>query len=142
MAKVEEVFLLPTDYSPALAVGPGDGPRVFELRTYVTPAGGVPAINARFRDHTVALFSKHGMTNLIYWNLFPGQKGADTTLVYLLAHKSREAAKASFDAFRQDPEWVKARTASEAKAGGSLTVTGPEGVKSEFLVPTDFSPLR
>jgi hypothetical protein len=62
------------------------------------------------------------------------------TLIYLLAHKSQEAAKASFDAFRKDPDWVAARTASEQKAGGSLTVK--DGVKSLFLVATDYSAVK
>ncbi|MSR42870.1 MAG: NIPSNAP family protein, partial [Pedosphaera sp.] len=62
-------------------------------------------------------------------------------LVYLLAHKSRDAAKASFDGFRLDPAWVAARKASEEKAGGSLTIA-KDGVKSEFLVATDYSPTK
>jgi len=103
-------------------------------------------LNARFRDHTLRLFEKHGMTNVCYWNLAADQKGAksrlvaDNTLIYLLTHKSEEAAKASFDAFRADPAWTAAKAASEQKAGGSLTV--PEGVKSEFLRPTDYSFVR
>ena len=36
---------------------------------------------------------------------------------------------------------LQARSASEAKAGGSLTIAD-KGVVSEFLVPTDYSPLR
>ncbi|MBX9578805.1 MAG: NIPSNAP family protein [Gemmataceae bacterium] len=139
--KAESVFLTPADYSPALKVG-GDGSgRVFELRTYTTTKGNLPALDARFRDHTVKLFEKHGMTNVVYWHLLAGQKGAEDKLVYLLAHKSQDAAKASFDAFRKDPDWVKARTASEEKAGGSLTAA-EGGVVSEFLVPTDYSPLK
>ncbi len=139
VAKVESILLKLTDYSPV--VKPGDGtPRVFELRTYTLTPGNLPNINARFRDHTMKLFAKHGMTNLWYWNLLPGQKGADTTLIYFLAHKSPEAAKASFAAFRADPEWIKARTESEAKAGGSLTTK--DGVQSLFLQATDYSPFR
>jgi hypothetical protein len=64
----------------------------------------------------------------------------DVTLIYFLTHKSEAAAKASFDAFRQDPAWVAAKAASEQKAGGSLTVK--DGVKSIFLKPTDFSSTR
>ena len=55
-------------------------------------------------------------------------------------HKSVEAAKASFDAFRQDPDWIAARKASEEKAAGSLTVK--DGVKSVFMRATDYSPIR
>ena len=116
-------------------------PRVFELRTYIATPGNLPALNSRFRDHTVRLFAKHGMTNLIYWNLAPGQAGADSMLVYLLSHSSTEAAGNSFESFRKDPDWLQARAASEKQAGGSLTVAD-KGVVSEFLVPTDYSPLK
>ena len=139
VAKVEQTFLTATDYSPEIK--PADvGNRVFELRTYTTPPGKVDAINARFRDHTVKLFTKHGMTNFAYWTPMAGQKGADSTLIYLLAHKSVAAAKESFGAFSKDPDWQAARKASEEKAGGSLTLPG--GVKSEFLNPTDYSPTK
>ncbi|MDB5313310.1 MAG: hypothetical protein JWO38_7512 [Gemmataceae bacterium] len=138
--KVEVKFLTPTDYSPVLKVAAGTDDRVFELRTYTATKGNLAGLDARFRDHTIKLFEKHGMTNVVYWHLLPDQKGADVTLVYLLAHKSPEAAKASFGAFGQDPDWVAARKASEEKAGGSLTEKG--GVLSEFLKPTDYSPLK
>jgi hypothetical protein len=81
------------------------------------------------------------MTNIGYWELAPNQPGSDATLIYILAHKSQEAAKASFDAFRKDADWTKARAASEEKAGGSLTVADG-GVKSEFMQATDYSPIR
>ena len=136
--KATETFLNTTDYSPALDTKPGKDERVFELRTYTSTAGNLPGLNARFRDHTVKLFAKHGMTNLIYWNRAEGQPHADRMLVYLLGHDSVDAAKASFDSFRQDPDWVAARKASEEKAGGSLT-EATDGVLSEFLVPTDYS---
>jgi hypothetical protein len=140
VTKVEQKFLVPTDYSPALKKS-ADGPeRVFELRTYTTTPGNLGALDSRFRDHTMKLFERHGMTNLVYWHLVPGQPGADNTLVYLLAHASVDAAKESFATFRADAEWVAARKASEEKVGGSLTV--PDGVKSVFLKPTDYSPLR
>ncbi len=80
------------------------------------------------------------MTNVAYWTLVDGQEGADNTLLYILAHKSEDAAKASFGAFRNDPNWTAARTASEKAAGGSLTVEG--GVKSQFMTATDYSPIR
>ena len=140
VAKVEQKFLAATDYSPALAIE-AKGARVFELRTYTATAKNLPGLDARFRDHTVKLFEKHGMTNVVYWHLLPTEKGADVTLVYLLAHKTRDAAKESFDAFRQDPAWLAARKASEDKGGGSLTEE-KGGVRSEFLTPTDYSPLK
>lgn len=138
--KVTSVFLKPTDYSPALKTGVSPEPRAFELRTYTATPGNLGNLNARFRNHTVELFEKHGMTNFAYFNLMEDQDGADTTLVYLLAHASKAAAKASFDSFRQDPKWKAARKESEKVGGGSLTAKG--GVKSVFLNPTDYSPTK
>ena len=125
---------------PALETGNLSKGGVFELRTYTTPAGKLANLDSRFRDHTVALFKKHGMMNWIYFHKMPEQPEADTTLLYFLAHKSQEAGKASFDAFRKDPTWMAAREASEKNAGGSLTVK--DGVKSVLLVPTDYSPTK
>lgn len=140
VAKVEQLFMNATDFSPAIKASVGSGERVFELRTYTTTPGNLPLLQGRFRDHTIGLFKKHGMTNLFYWQLTPDQKDADNTLVYLLAHGSVDAAKASFDAFRADADWVAAKKASEEKGGGSLTV--PEGVKSVFMKATDYSPTK
>lgn len=139
---IEAIFLTATDYSPPVKAGKGKEDRVFELRTYTAEAGRLDALNSRFRDHTLKLFEKHGMTNWGYFTYPKGlnKTGEDVTLLYLLAHKSEDAAKASFDSFRKDPDWVKARAASEEKAGGSLTVK--DGVKSLFLKPTDYSPTK
>lgn len=137
VARVESVFLQPTDYSP-LPKLESRGGRVFELRTYTTPEGKLDELNTRFRDHTMKLFSKHGMENVIYWTKTPDQPNAQTTLVYLLAHKDKDAGRQSFDAFRKDSDWIKAK--SESEKNGSLTV--PNGVKSEILIPTDYSPLQ
>jgi hypothetical protein len=141
VSKVETRFLVPTDYSPALKVGSSGGDRVFELRTYTATKGNLGRLNDRFKDHTMKLFEKHGMTNVVYWNVPKGQPGADATLVYLLAHKSKDAAAKSFGAFRNDPDWKAAREASERAGGGSLTEP-KGGVVSEFLKPTDYSPLK
>lgn len=138
--KIESRFLTALDFSPPIKPSVGKGERVFEMRTYTTTPGNLPLLHARFRDHTIGLFAKHGMTNLFYWQLMPDQPSADNTLIYLLAHASEEAAKASFAAFRADPDWVAAKKASEEKGGGSLTV--PDGVKSLFLKATDYSPTR
>lgn len=133
-------FLQMTDYSPDVQLDTS-GNRTFELRTYTTTPGNLDALHARFRDHTVKLFEKHGMTNVIYWTLTANQPAADKTLIYILAHDSQDAAKASFAAFRSDPVWIAARTASEAKAGGSLT-EAQDGVLSQFMTATDYSPIR
>jgi hypothetical protein len=135
--RIESIFLTTTDYSPKPKIEKKGG-RVFEMRTYTTPEGKLENLNARFRNHTLKLFEKHGMENVIYWTMTPDQKDAKTKLIYLLAHKDRDAAKKSFDEFRQDPAWIAAK--GESEKDGSLTVQG--GVKSEFLVPVDYSPMK
>lgn len=139
VAKVETLFMKTTDFSPEVKAA-ASGERVFEMRTYTTTPGNLPALHDRFRNHTIGLFAKHGMTNLWYWQLLPDQKDAENTLIYFLSHASEDAGKASFTAFRADPIWVAARQESEDKAGGSLTV--PDGVKSVYMKATDYSPIR
>ena len=140
VSKIESTYLTATDYSPVLKAEKGKDDRIFELRTYTATKGNLGLLNDRFKDHTIKLFEKHGMTNVVYWNVLKGQKGDETMLIYLLSHKSQDTAKKSFGAFGKDSDWIAARKASEAKAGGSLTEKG--GVVSEFLVPTDYSPLK
>jgi hypothetical protein len=138
VAKIESVFLQATDFSPAIKTGDA-GPRLFELRDYTASPGNLDALLARFRDHTIKLFKKHGMTQIGYWT----QIGADNKLIYILAHKDADAAQASFTAFRADPVWIAAKKASEEKAGGPLTVQPqPVGVKSTMMKATDFSPIK
>jgi hypothetical protein len=140
VAKAESVFLAATDFSPAIKPSATTEPRVFELRTYTASPANLHSLLARFRDHTLKLFEKYGMTNIGYWTPAE-QKGENgQKLIYLLAHKSQEAAAEAFKAFRADPDWIAVKKASEAKAGGSLTVQ--DGVKSEFLLPTDYSPTK
>jgi len=139
--KIESYFMQATDYSPTIKPSRME-PRVFELREYVASEGNLAALDARFRDHTLKLFGRHGMENLGYWHLAPNQKEAERKLIYILAHKSPEAGLASFAAFRQDPEWLKARADSEKKAGGSLTEGGMAGVKSTYMKATDYSATK
>jgi len=140
VTKVEATFLQTTPYSPPLRIE-AVGDRVFELRHYTTTEGNLGALDARFKDHTIDLFAKHGIDNLVYFHILPGEKGAENTLIYLLAHKSEEAGKKSFAAFREDPDWIAARKASEERAGGSLTVADG-GVQSTYMQPTDYSPWK
>ncbi|HVL10976.1 MAG TPA: NIPSNAP family protein, partial [Gemmata sp.] len=88
VSKIESHFLTATDYSPPLKLAQSKDERVFELRTYTATKGNLGHLNDRFRNHTIKLFEKYGMTNVVYWNALKGQKGEDNTLVYLLAHKS------------------------------------------------------
>lgn len=140
VAKVDQVYLTETDFSPGFAATDNPGTHLFEMRTYTVTAGNLPALHKRFRDHTLRLFSRHGMSHLGYFRLVPGQAGADETLIYFLTHADAEKAAASWSAFRSDPEWLAAKKASEEAAGSSLTI--PDGVKSLFLKPADFSPIQ
>lgn len=108
---------------------------VFELRTYTTLPGRLSALNARFHNHTCKIFEKHGMKNIGYW-VPQDEPRKSNTLIYVISHKSREAAKANWDAFRSDPEWVKARDASEAD--GKIV----EKVESVFMDAADYSPIK
>jgi hypothetical protein len=109
--------------------------RVFELRTYTAPDGKLGDLHARFRNHTLRIFEKHGMTNVIYFSPMDAP-ASQNQLVYLISHKSRDAAKASWDAFRNDPEWKK--VASESQVNGPIT----SKVESVFLTTTDYSPMK
>jgi hypothetical protein len=110
--------------------------RVFEMRTYTAPPGKLEALKSRFREHTTRIFEKHGMTNIGYW-VPADAPNSENTLIYILAHKNREAAKKSWADFRADPEWQK--VAKETQKDGPLTAKSPESV---FLDPTDFSPIK
>jgi NIPSNAP len=109
--------------------------RIFEIRTYTAEDGKLDALNARFRDHTVQLFEKHGMQVIGFW-IPTDEPRAKNTLIYILAHPSREAAKQHWEEFQNDPEWQKVKADSEAD--GKLVTK----VESVFVNPTDYSPLK
>jgi NIPSNAP len=109
--------------------------RVFEMRTYYAHPGKMNALHERFRKHTCKLFEKHGMTLVGFWSPTDA-KEAEKKMVYILAFPSREAAKKSWDGFRNDPDWKAAKDASEKD--GPLVMR----VVSEFLNPTDYSPVK
>jgi len=137
VAKAESLFLGPADYSPPVAIEAGPGaPRVFELRIYTTPEGKLPALDARFRHPERDYFVRHAMMEVGYFHPLDADTGAGHTLVYIVAHASREAATASWLGFRADPDWVALKANTEKD--GALT----SKVESIFLAPTAFSPLR
>ena len=140
VTKVDRIFLNATEYSPRVVTQQKDPARLFELRTYKAAEGRLPNLHARFEDHTIGLFAKHGIENIIYMQPQADQEGGADTLIYLIAHKDEKARGASFGGFREDPDWQIARKASEERAGGGLTVK--KGVTFKFLEPTDFSPMK
>jgi NIPSNAP protein len=110
---------------------------VYELRTYTAAEGRLPNLQARFRDHTLTIFGRHGIKSVGYWTPIEGPT-AGTTLVYLLEHPSREEARKNWADFAADPEWKKVKADSETNAGGPLTTK----IDSLFLAPTDYSPMK
>ncbi len=132
------VALLPTtDWLGSSQEKPASAPPatpVYELRVYHAYEGKLDDLLRRFREHTIKLFEKHGMKNVAYWTP-TDEPLKGRALVYILAHPSREAATANWQAFRDDPEWQSVRDKSEAN--GKLV----EKVDSTFLVLTDFSPM-
>jgi hypothetical protein len=109
--------------------------RVFEIRTYTTAEGKLPDLQRRFREHTMKIFERHGMVNIAYWTP-QDPKLSSNTLIYVLAHNSRQAAAANWAAFSNDPEWQRVRAASEAN--GKIVIK----VESIFMQATDFSPMK
>src|SRR6195256_5697852 len=106
---------------------------VYELRIYHAAAGKLGELLARFRDHTVKLFDRHGLKSVAYWTPIDEPQKSDT-LIYILQHPSREDAAANWKSFQDDPEWKTVRDKSEAN--GKLT----EKIDSTFMALTDFSP--
>src|ERR1700730_10231990 len=131
-------FLPPSSSSKAREVGQeflteSGADMVYELRVYHVMPGKSDALLARFRDHTMKIFERHGMKNVAYWTpVDEPQKG--NTLIYILQHSSRAAAGANWKSFQDDPEWQKVKTKSEEN--GKLV----EKIDSAFMSVTDFSP--
>ncbi|MDF1862580.1 MAG: NIPSNAP family protein [Verrucomicrobiales bacterium] len=138
VGKVDSVFLELTDYSPVSSFPAPETASVYELRQYTTNEGKLDDLDARFRDHTIGLFSKHGITNLCYFHPSGDQENAGNTLLYFISAPSIEARNDSFKKFGSDPEWKAARDASEKD--GKLLVK--KGVMSMFLKTTGYSPVK
>ena len=109
--------------------------KVFELRTYQATPGNLGNLHARFRDHTIRIFRKHGMEMVGFWSP-TSEEERDDILVYLLAHDSQDAADASWQAFGSDPEW--ASVAEESNKNGQILA----GVERKYMVATDYSPMK
>src|ERR1043166_1167389 len=103
--------------------------RCFELRTYtVQPGSSADVLHARFRERTIALFRKHGMTVIGFWQ----PVARLDQLVYILAYPDAAARDSAWAAFNTDPDWVKTRTEMRVSVD----------VQSTFMVATDYSPIR
>jgi len=121
---------------PALAADPQPASKVFELRTYIASPGKFDALHARFRNHTLTLFKKHGIEVVGFWVPADGPDSQDT-LMYLVAFPNAEAQKAAWAAFKSDPAWKKAKAESEADG-----IPLAKKVISKNYTATDYSPIR
>ena len=107
---------------------------IYELRIYTPVEGKLDAVNARFRDHTRAIFDRHHMKSVGYWVPTEGDRAG--TLVYILEHPSREDARKNWAEFNADPEWQKVK--AESEANGKIVAK----TESVFMAPTDYSPIK
>jgi hypothetical protein len=106
---------------------------LYELRIYTAAPGKLPALIARFRDHSCKLFEKHGIKNIGYWTNAVG--GRNDELWYILAFESMGHRQQAWDSFVKDPDWIAVRAQSERE--GPLV----HHLENRFMTPTDFSPL-
>ncbi len=106
---------------------------LYELRTYDIMPGKGADINARFANVTSGLFKKHGIREVGYWE---NVIGTSNQLIYMLAWETMAERDQKWDAFAADPEWQKARAASE--------VNGPlvARVTNSIMRPTHYSPMK
>ena len=109
--------------------------RVFELRTYTAPEGKLDSLNARFRNHTVGIFKKHAMTSVGYF-VPQDAPNSQNTLIYILQHPNRDAAKKNWAEFQADPEWQK--VSAESQVNGRIVTK----VESVFMEATDYSAIK
>jgi hypothetical protein len=127
-------LLLGAGFAQLRAAEPAAG-RVFEIRTYHCFPGRLDALHKRFREHTMKVFERHGMTNVAYWT-FEDSPAKENTLIYVISHASREQAAKNWDEFRNDPEWK--QIAADSEKDGKIV----EKVDSVFVDATDYSPLK
>jgi hypothetical protein len=136
---IQNIFLSPAEYSPKLNLTPSPVARHFEYRTYTANPGKLENIHARFRDHTMRIFSRIGMTNYLYWRPVADQPAQTDKMMYLMAYPTPAARTTMWQAFGADEEWKK--VSAESQVDGQL-LKNPGGVVSVQLTPTDYSPLR
>ena len=126
VSQVHNTMLQPTPYSPE----PQLNTKVQEWRIYDAVPGRLPDLHNRFANHTLGLFERHGITNIGYWTELVG---TNNRLVYMLGYPSLEDRQKSWAAFMKDPDWQKARAASEEN--GPLVAK----VYNRILRPTAYS---
>ncbi|HET9019996.1 MAG TPA: NIPSNAP family protein [Acetobacteraceae bacterium] len=104
---------------------------IHEMRVYRCVPGKLPALLARFQNHTLKLWEKHGIRQAGFWTTLVGESNQDLT--YLVAWESMAEREAKWNAFQADPAWQAVR--AETEKDGALVAN----VTNQFLAPTAFS---
>jgi hypothetical protein len=105
---------------------------LYELRTYYIYPGKMEDIHKRFSTLTLDLFKKYGMNTIDFWEDAEGKNA----IYYIIEHKDMDTRNASFDAFKNDPDWIEGKRLSE--------LNGPivEKVESIFMNRVPYSPAN
>lgn len=107
---------------------------IYELRVYRTLPGRMPNLLARFRNHTLRIWERHGIRQAGFFTTLVGESQKDLT--YLLAWESLAERETKWAAFMADPEWQQVR--AESEKDGLIN----DNVMNAFLTPTDFSSVK
>ena len=107
---------------------------IYELRIYHAMPGRLPDLLARFQNHTLQLWEKHGIRQAGFWTTLIGE--SESNLTYLLAWNSMADRQERWSAFLADPEWIAIKT--ETESDGQLV----QNISSELLTPTAFSSVK
>ena len=107
---------------------------IYEYRVYEAMPGKLDELHARFRNHTLKLFERHGIKNIGYWTAEVGDY--TDRLIYIIAFENAGQRERAWADFRSDPEWQGAK--AESEADGPLVAR----VFNTLLTPTDYSPLQ
>jgi NIPSNAP protein len=121
--------------SERMTIAHAQSTKVYELRTYTAPEGKLGDLHARFRNHTMRIFDKHGMKSVAYFSPQDAPL-SQNTLIYILEHPSRDEAKKHWAEFQADPEWQK--VSAESQKDGRIV----SKVDSVFMTATDYSPMK
>jgi hypothetical protein len=107
---------------------------IHELRIYRTVPGRLPNLLARFQNHTLRLWEKHGIRQAGFWTTLVGESSNELT--YLIAWESLAERESKWNAFQSDPEWIQARAESEKDGPINLNIS------NQLLTPTAFSSVK
>ena len=106
---------------------------IYEIRSYEIVPGRMPAMHARFQNHTMGFFRRHGIAVVGFWEAMIGVSNVLHYIVRFddLAHRERAWA-----AFGADPDWLRVR--AESEKDGPIVAR----IRSEIWRPAAYSPMQ